>query len=149
MALIQITVLSKNTNDLAETYLFNTDRIVDFYASSATVITFYYKEISDGKTRTDKYTATYTKAQFEALFNENLYVTRVDLPILEIYTPVKQTVTRVINVAVAEITKAWDINTTTSYLEFTRSNFEIIRVLVDATIAEIETSTSTSESIAV
>lgn len=149
MALVQISVLTKNTEDHVKTYLFNTDRIVDFYASSATIVTFYYKDINDGRTRTDKYTTTLTKAQFEALFNETLYVTRLDLPILEIYTPVKQTVTRVVNVAVSEISKAWDISTTTCYLEFTRSDFQTVRLLVDATIAEIESSSSTSVSIAV
>lgn len=150
MALVQVSVLTKNTNTHVKTYLFNTTKIVDFYANSGnTEITFYYKDSEGRREKTDKYTTSLSKSEFEALFVEALVVTRMDLPILEIYSPAKRTVDKSINVAVADIAKAWDIDSTTSYLEFNRSNFETIKVKVDATIAEIETATSTSDSLPV
>lgn len=147
MALVQLSVTKKNSLDYVYTELFNTARIPDFYAKDATTVIFYYKEIGDKRERTDKYETTLTLAQFEAKFDEILYDERVALPILEIYSPSKEVVTRTINVAVADVIKAKNIDATTCYLWFARGQFESIKVKVDATIAEIESASSTSVSI--
>lgn len=149
MALITLTTTKKNDVTYAETELYNTEKIVDFRAVDATTIEFFYNEIDDRREKTNSYQTASTKAAFEALFNEALYVERVDLPILEIYSPAKRTLNTVLNVKVADVIKAKDIDATTSYLTFARGAFAKIKVKVDATIAEIETATSTSESIAI
>ena len=148
MALVQITTTNKNDVASAELLLFNTAKIVDFYPKDASNVIFYYKELGDNREKTNKYETALTQSQFESLFDEALYETRIRLPILEIYSPSKRTVTRTINVAAADVIIAKDIDASTCYLSFGRGEFEKIKVKVNATIAEIESASSSSDSLA-
>jgi hypothetical protein len=147
MALVTVTTTYRNDKVSAETLLLNTAKIVDFYSKDVSNTIFYYKELEDRREKTIKYETALTNAQFEALFDEALYVTRIALPVLEIYSPSKRTFAETLNVAAGDIIKAKDIDTTTSYLWFARGAFQKVKVKVNATIAEIESASSTSDSI--
>lgn len=149
MALAVKTTTKKNNQTYAKSLLFNTERVVDFYSKDASNTIVYYKNQVDRRDATDKYEFALTKAQVEAWFDESLYNTRVDLPILEKYAPSKETFVKVVNVAASDVILGIDIDASTSYLWVARGSFEIIKFKVNATIAEIESASSTSVSIAI
>ena len=149
MALIVKTCTKKNNQAYAKTLLFNTDRIVDFYSKDASNTIVYYQNQVDRRDSTSKYEFALTKAQVESWFDESLYNTRIDLPVLEKFAPSKETFVKVVNVAASDVVIGIDIDASTSYVEVARGSFEIVKFKVNSTIAEIESASSTSVSIAI
>lgn len=148
MALVQVTTTYKNDITSAETLLLNTARIIDFYAKDASNTIFYYKELGGNRDKSVKYETALSKSAFETLISETLYAERIDLPITYIYSPSKRALATTLNVSAADVIKGIDINTTESYVWFSRGGFSSVKVRVSATIAEIESASSTSESVA-
>jgi len=151
MALVNIVITEKNNKLLAKTYLFNTEKIVDFHlrTGSTTVTEFFYSEVEGRRTKTNKYVTTLSKAAFEALFDIATYESRLDLNITQIFTPTVFDVVRVQNFAVKGIQKCWDIDGSSSMVEYDRGNFETIKVNAAHTLAEIAGAVSTSVSVAI
>lgn len=150
MALVSITITEKNNKLLARTDLYNTEKIVDFHlrTGSTTVTEFFYKEIEGRRTKTNKYVTTLSKANFESLFDIETYEDRLDLNITQIFTPTKFDVDRVQNIPVRDIQKCWDIDGSSSFVEYDRGNFETIKINAAHTLAEIAGAVSTSVSVA-
>jgi hypothetical protein len=148
MSLVQITTSEKRNQASVETLLLNTNRILDFYASSATETVFWYKELEDRREKSIPYKTTLTKAAFETLIAESLAEDRIDIPVTQIYSPSKRAWDVTLNVASSDVVKGKDINTTESFLEVARGAFQKIKLRVSATISEIESASSTSTSVA-
>jgi hypothetical protein len=148
MSLQQITLTQKNRTTVSRTELFNTALIEDFKADSATTTVFHYTDLDNSKVKSNEYKTALTKTEFESLFDEELLNARMDLPVTEIWSPSPRTVDETINVAVADFVRAWDIDASSSWVLIKRGGFEVVKMKVSATIAEIEGAASTSISVA-
>ena len=153
MALIQIPVGYKNGVAYSKTLLLNSDKFGDC-ESNSTYADFWYEDY--GKKVTKYTTSSYTKDQVVALLNSTLYENRIELSMLGKSTTRSNALTTkdlfasatTINVDANKVVKGWtNADTTTSTLQIAIGE-KYVTYKVDATIAEIESASSTSVSIA-
>jgi hypothetical protein len=153
MALIQLAVGYKNGVAYSKTLLLNTDKFGDVQSNS-TYADFWYEDY--GKKVTKYTTSATTKDQVVALLNSTLYENRIELSMLGKSTTRSTPLpsddlfasATVINIDANKVVKGWtNADTTTSTLQVAIGE-KYVTYKVDATIAEIESASSTSVSIA-
>lgn len=153
MALFQVAVGYKNDVAYSKTLLLNSEKVGDVVSNSS-YADFWYEDY--GKKVTKYTTSALTKDQVVALLNSTLYDNRIELSMLG------KSLTRstalvaadlfasatTINIDANKVVKGWtNSDTTTSTLQIAVGE-KYVTYKVDATIAEIETASSTSVSIA-
>lgn len=154
MAWIQVAVAEKNGNTFSKTLLLNTEKVGDIQASDS-VAEFWYED--HGKTTAKYKTSSLTKDQLITLVSDStLYDERIEIPALG-RSLVKRNKLNdldlfasetVVNVDADKLIDAWDIgSTSTCYARFELGNKSIL-YKVDDTIANLESASSTSVSIA-
>lgn len=153
MAWISIALAKKNDNAYVQTRLMNSIKLGDI-KTNGSYADFYYEEY-DGTT--SKYTTSaLTKDSLVALVDDStLYADRVEISILgsssgrknKLGTADLYASAETINVAASRLVGAVDIDASTCYALFELGKKTIL-YKVDATIAELESASSTSVSIA-
>ena len=154
-AWIQVAISHKNDQTFSKTLLLNTAKVGEIKAYSTSYGEFYYSDY--GKKTTKYRCSALTKDQLVTLVTtEQVFDSRIEIPVLG-----KSTVKRnklstedlfasstVYNVEVAQLIDAWDIgSTSTCYARFELGE-KFILYKINDTIADLESASSTSPSIA-